>query len=123
MRNLAAPPAGDQKRGGISAPVVSTCSHPIAPLQRFHRITQKRHVRVTQFISLSSSFICSRRCAAGRSLGGGAFVTSEERSGFIPSGLSTTLRRRRRARACSRGAFVREFVSAPALVFELRNAE
>lgn len=91
MRNLAAPPAGDQKRGGSTAPVVCTCSHPTALLQRFHRITQKRHVRVTQFVSLSSPLICSHRCAAGGPRRGRAFLTYDERSGFIPSGLSTTL--------------------------------
>lgn len=90
-RNLAAPPAADQKRGGGSAPVVRTCSHPTALLQGFHRITQKRHVRVTQFVSLSSPLICSPRCAAGGPHRGGAIVTYGERSGFIPSGLPTAL--------------------------------
>lgn len=72
-------------------PQLCTCSHPTALLQGFHRITQKRHVRVTQFVSLSSPLICSPRCAAGGPHRGGAIVTYEERSGFIPSGLPTTL--------------------------------
>lgn len=66
-----------------SAPVVDTCSHPTALLQRFHRITQKRHVRVTQFISLSSPFICSHRCTTGGSVSSRALVTSEERAPFF----------------------------------------
>lgn len=68
-----------------SAPVVSTCSHPTALLQRFHRITQKRYVRVTQFISLSSPFICSHRCTTGGSISSRAFITSEERAPPVAS--------------------------------------
>lgn len=120
MRNLAAAPAGDQKRRRrrVSAPVVSTCtcSHPIALLQRFHRITQKRRVRVTQFISLSSPF--ALRDAAGRSLGGGAFATSAERSGFIPSGTSSDPET-----AAAAVRLSRELVSAPALTLERRNTD
>lgn len=74
-----------------SAPVVDTCSHPTALLQRFHRITQKRHVRVTQFISLSSPFICSHRCTTGGSVSSRALVTSEERAPFF-FGLSSSHR-------------------------------
>lgn len=77
--------------GGGSAPVGRTCSHPTALLQGFHHITQERHVRVTQFVRLSSPLICSPRCAAGGPPHrGGAIVTYGERSGFIPSGLPTT---------------------------------
>lgn len=68
-----------------SAPVVSTCRHPTALLQRFHRITQKRYVRVTQFISLSSPFICSHRCTTGGSISSRAFITSEERAPPVAS--------------------------------------
>lgn len=68
-----------------SAPVVGTCSHPTAHLQHFHRITQKRCVRVTQFIGLSSPFICSRRCTTGGSISSRAFITSEERGPPVSS--------------------------------------